>query len=193
MTPVNQARGAAAAVGADIPVSPLDEPNEEEREDDGMICGSCAEDDEQAEGEEVPDVRAKTAPRGPSKSEREAHEATHMPYRSWCAHCVRGRGIASPHVEKKDDERKEMRRPVVSMDYCFMNKQDEDKATMIAVKEEKHGCVHASIVPGKGDQVEWVSSHVARFCNKLGFKEITIEERHRAGDIGIERQCVAEV
>ena len=198
MTPVNQARGAAAAVGADIPVSPLDEPNEEEREDDGMICGSCAEDDEQAEGEEVPDVRAKTAPRGPSKSEREAHEATHMPYRSWCAHCVRGRGIASPHVEKKDDdERKEMRRPVVSMDYFFMNKEDEDKATMIAVKEEKHGCVHASIVPGKGDQVEWVSSHVARFCNKLGFKEITMKSDTEPAILAlrdsVSRKCNAEV
>lgn len=183
---------------ADIPVSPLDEPAEAGRDDDEEMSERGAEDEEQNEGGEAHDVRAKAAPRGPSRSEREAHEASHMPYRSWCPHCVRGRGVASPHVEKKaDDELREIRRPVISMDYFFMNKEDEELTTLIAVKDERHGCVHASMVPRKGDRDEWVSSHVARFCNRLGYKEITLKSDTEPAMLalrdGVARKCDAEV
>ena len=33
----------------------------------------------------------------PSPAEREAHQALHLPYRSWRQHCVAGRGRATPH------------------------------------------------------------------------------------------------
>eukprot|EP00974_Lingulodinium_polyedra_P003946 371056-Lingulodinium_polyedra.AAC.1 len=70
------------------------------------------ESEEQDVGGEAHEVKAKAAPRGPSRSEWEAREASHMPYRSWCPHCVPGRGVASPHSEKKDDDGvRELRRP----------------------------------------------------------------------------------
>ena len=63
-----------------------------------------------------------------------------------------------------------MRRPVVSMDYFFMNK-DEEKATMIAVKDEKHGCVHASVVPQvrgpSGCLVMWQDSAISWGSKRL--------------------------
>ena len=31
-------------------------------------------------------------PRLPSREEVEIHEMTHLPYRNWCPHCVKGRG-----------------------------------------------------------------------------------------------------
>ena len=31
-------------------------------------------------------------PRQPSEEERRTHNLTHLPYRSWCEHCVKGRG-----------------------------------------------------------------------------------------------------
>ena len=34
----------------------------------------------------------KQDPREPSAEERIEHEKTHLPFRSWCRHCVRGRG-----------------------------------------------------------------------------------------------------
>ena len=33
----------------------------------------------------------------PSKAEREMHELSHVPFRSWCEHCVRGRGEGVRH------------------------------------------------------------------------------------------------
>ena len=35
-------------------------------------------------------------PRLPSREEVEAHEMTHLPFRNWCPHCVKGRGVESP-------------------------------------------------------------------------------------------------
>ena len=39
----------------------------------------------------------KKNPVRPSKSEVEAHMKLHIPCRSWCLHCMRGRGRNDPH------------------------------------------------------------------------------------------------
>ena len=36
-------------------------------------------------------------PRGPSDDERRRHEATHIPYASWCPICVESRGVDDRH------------------------------------------------------------------------------------------------
>jgi hypothetical protein len=36
-------------------------------------------------------------PKEPSAEERRIHEMTHLPFRSWCRHCVRGRGKEAAH------------------------------------------------------------------------------------------------
>ena len=35
----------------------------------------------------------------PSEAEVEQHELTHVPFRSWCRHCVRAKGKECPHHE----------------------------------------------------------------------------------------------
>ena len=59
----------------------------------------AVKDEEEAE---VPKIRRK--PRAPSKREREEHEATHLPFRDWCRHCVRGRGRNNPHRSSSSKE-----------------------------------------------------------------------------------------
>ena len=39
-------------------------------------------------------------PRRSSDTERRAHEIHHMPHRSWCEYCVRGRGKESPQLSR---------------------------------------------------------------------------------------------
>ena len=39
-----------------------------------------------------PRVVRKHDPRQPGQQEKEEHEMTHLPFRSWCRHCVMGRG-----------------------------------------------------------------------------------------------------
>ena len=38
---------------------------------------------------EVARGRARKSPKGPTEAERREHEATHLPYRSWCEVCVK--------------------------------------------------------------------------------------------------------
>ena len=46
----------------------------------------------------------KLDPREPSKEEREEHEKTHLPFRNWCQHCVRGRGKEEACRDAKRDQ-----------------------------------------------------------------------------------------
>ena len=49
------------------------------------------------ETEEVRDVKAPAVPMLPSRDEVLRHRLTHRPFRSWCPHCVRGKGRESQH------------------------------------------------------------------------------------------------
>ena len=71
-------------------------------------------------------VRAKRARMDPSAVERELHEATgHVVFRSWCGHCVGGRGHQSPHITRDhaDDSV-----PVIAWDNGFLSSSASDYA-----------------------------------------------------------------
>ena len=76
------------------------------------------EDDDKEEETSAAQVKIRAAPSEPSARERAEHEATHIPYRSWCVHCVRGRGRSTKHMKMKRDE-EEPDVPRISMDYFF--------------------------------------------------------------------------
>ena len=73
------------------------------------------------EGRRVP--RKVAEPRMP-QFEIEEHNITHLPYRSWCVHCVRVRGEQAGHLQQ--EERPENAIPEVPMDYCFMGRKSDD-------------------------------------------------------------------
>ena len=81
------------------------------------------EDEEEEEEADVPNTRR--APKGPTQKERAEHEATHIPYRDWCRHCVRGRATNKPHRSKPGEEEDAQGRkvPRISMDYFFMSQE----------------------------------------------------------------------
>ena len=73
------------------------------REDAGVdkIYGVDGDENEETEDREAHDeqeefgsrkVVRKHDPRQPSHQETEEHEMTHLPFRSWCRHCIMGRG-----------------------------------------------------------------------------------------------------
>ena len=66
------------------------------------------------------DWRVRAGPRNkPTAREREEHEATHMPFRDWCTHCMTGTGRTHHHLSKKRSEDLS-RRPIRAMDYYFL-------------------------------------------------------------------------
>ena len=58
------------------------------------------------ESEEAREVHAPKIPDTPSRAQVLQHRLTHRPFRSWCPHCVRGKGRADQHRKssQKDTE-----------------------------------------------------------------------------------------
>ena len=73
-------------------------------------------------------------PREPSKEQRAQHEMTHLPYRSWCRHCVRGCGKQMPHHGGSQ----ETSISEVHMDFAFLGREGDPQKTMaVLVAKER--------------------------------------------------------
>ena len=104
-------------------------------------------------------------PRLPSKEEVDQHNLTHLPYRSWCVHCVRGRGESTPH---RRSERDEGAIPEVHMDYCFLGKKDEHAQPFVVVRERDSRMTLSFLVREKGTADVYVIHRVLAFLEELG-------------------------
>ena len=60
-------------------------------------------------------------PTEPSEEDMKAHELTHLPFRSWCRHCVMGRARDADCREVKVGERMT---PEVHADFMFMGEEN---------------------------------------------------------------------
>ena len=93
------------------------------------------------EGEPEGARRAKgtRAPIKPSKEEVDEHMLTHLPFRSWCPHCVRGKSKGKPHRRAKEEPRE---LPTVALDYTFMHesqeKYEEEGMPILVAKDIRH-------------------------------------------------------
>ena len=74
-----------------------------------------AEDD----SKEVVRPRIARNPGQPTQQEREAHNVTHIPIRSWCVHCMRGRGKDCYHKRLANSNEV----PRIGMDYMFLTER----------------------------------------------------------------------
>ena len=101
---------------------------EVEGEDEGDVeVGDGAQDQERGE------AKTRKDPGLPSAEEIKRHNVTHLPYRSWCAHCVRGRGVGHPHLSKKTQQLREV--PTVGADYHYMGVEGEEGTVpMLVIK-----------------------------------------------------------
>ena len=81
----------------------------------GMECHPCAEGIDKEEAGKRKTIRAAT-PYKPSQAEVEDHDLTHLPYRSLCKHCIRGRGKETGHQQQCGEDRAV---PEFHRDFCF--------------------------------------------------------------------------
>ena len=106
-------------------------------------------------------------PKLPSAEEVETHNLTHLPCRSWCPHCARGKG-------KTLDHRRAGRPrliPELHVDCCFMGSKGDATARWIVVaKDYEHKCVMASVVPVKGSSHELLAKRIGAFIRELGLE-----------------------
>ena len=89
----------------------------------------------------------------PTREEVAMHMVNHIPFRSWCSHCVKGKAHGNQHRRRKAMD-EEVREPIVSVDYMFMHDnqgEGEEKGmpTMV-VKDRKTGTLRTRVIPQKG-------------------------------------------
>ena len=71
------------------------------------------------EGEDCEDTRVMHDPGQPTEREIEEHRVDHMLYRSWCPHCVKGRGVGKPHRARRNEQTM----PVFGFDYLHTSQK----------------------------------------------------------------------
>ena len=103
-------------------------------------------------------------PRKPSHAEIDEHMQTHLPYKSWCRHCVRGRGRQSPHQAGTQE-------PTlceVHFDYGFLGKENQPGQTVptMVVKERKSRMLMAAVTPTKTGA--YIAKRFMGFLKEIG-------------------------
>ena len=77
--------------------------------------------------EEGVGVHVHSVPKGPTQQEIDEHNATHIPYRSWCRWCVMGKKPNLRH--SRSSSARDV--PLLVGDYCFVrDARDEDLLTL---------------------------------------------------------------
>ena len=111
------------------------------------------------------------APTDPTPEEVEEHESTgHVQYRTWCRHCVAGRGAGQQHRTRDEEARSQDGIPVISCDYTFMmvNGEDDGRAKPILVmKDSRTKSVAATFVDAKGP-TPYAVKYFSNFLKTLG-------------------------
>ena len=153
-------------------LQPFDEnlvDEEEQRGDRVEVYEDMQDDDQEREGVVAQGEKARPLPqpRLPSRQEVQEHELTHIPYRSWCAHCVRGGGRSDAHRRRvrQDEEERGQHMTTWSIDNAFMIYKgdlctreemervgwDKTKDTVLVSEDLATGGIRAHLVSAKGN------------------------------------------
>ena len=112
-----------------------------------MECMVCGLEDEEEDAEDMreevaqhgqAEVKILKGPYKPSKQEVEEHRPFHLPFRSWCRHCVFGRGKNAACFRLDEGEGS---MPEISIDFQFPRHEDGECALTTLVAKERRSRV----------------------------------------------------
>ena len=124
----------------------------------------------------------------PTKEEYDEHMVTHWPYRSWCPHCIRGKGKTEYHKAANGRENKY---PVISVDYAWTNQEKKGKPILV-IKDSRSGKVGAHLVEKKGENthaIRMLSSELRR----LGYGKIIFKSDQEASIVALKNAVRREI
>ncbi len=118
--------------------------------------------------EEARAARPARDPGAPTQAMRDAHSATHLPFRSWCDECVQGRQDAPPHCRTR---RAEGEVPEVSFDYAFVRRDDEELvATLLVMRDRDTKALRAWVLEHKGADLAATVNRAVAGVHQLGYR-----------------------
>ena len=131
------------------------------------IDGAAPEEEEE-EAEEAMVAKPARSPLAPTQAERDAHEATHLPFRSWCDCCVAGRRDNPPHRAMAPEERQV---PEVSLDYAFIRRQHESECvTVLVLKDRESRAIRCWVMRLKGTSFEEAADRAVEGVKSIGHR-----------------------
>ena len=131
--------------------------------------------------EECAPMRMAPEPGEPTAEEIENHRTTHLPYRSWCEECVKGRGSGEQHRAGPASSV-----PIISCDYLLVTRHgvlrreeiSEGNAILLkilVVKDAKSKFIGAHVVPMKGlGEDRYAAEKVRRDILWLGYSRVIL-------------------
>jgi hypothetical protein len=130
--------------------------------------------DVEEEQGEVREVRIPRSPDDPTRAQVEEHRArAHLPYRSWCGHCVDGRKKNPPHFRTTGSAERDV--PQVCLDYSFLRDRDEsDTITCLVCKATEPKVLFADVCPRKG-ALEYSVTQTLANIRRLGYKRLSLK------------------
>jgi hypothetical protein len=118
--------------------------------------------------EEARAARPARDPGAPTQAMRDAHAATHLPFRSWCDECVQGRRDNPPHRRTK---RGEGEVPEVAFDYAYVRRDDEEETTTLLVMRDRDSkAIRAWVLARKGIDMEETVDRAVAGVRELGYR-----------------------
>ena len=112
-------------------------------------------------------------PKVPTSAQVAAHNLTHLPYRTWCAHCVAARRPNSHHLSASSNSQRST--PLLVADYCFIrDNEDEETATVLVACLYPSRTMLATVVPAKGAD-DYAIAAVGKEIDVSGLTRMTIK------------------
>ena len=104
-------------------------------------------------------------PGQPTPAEKEEHEKTHIPFRSWCRHCVRGGGKELPHNRVHEHSTI----PEVHLDFVFMGDEGApgELVVILAARDRVTKMGLSTVVPSKSTGT-FAAQRVMCFLREIG-------------------------
>jgi len=137
----------------------IDVPQEFLEEDEDIVVHE--------EHEEAVEKAGLPSPLQPTAQEIEEHSIAHVPYRSWCEHCVRGKARTSAHPTSAGPKLEE-KRATIAMDYFYLGKHDEGSLPILGVVEELTQRCFSVTLPSKGLGHQYNLAKLEKLVKVLG-------------------------
>ena len=136
--------------------------------------GSGQMEEDRPEAAEESTAKGLSVPIRPTPQMIENHRAGgHVPFRSWCPACVRGRGRSFQHHLTENSEEQV---PTISIDYGFFGSQEATStdSPVIVAKDRKSKRIWAYPVPAKGVH-PYALKCLVEALNQSGYKKVILK------------------
>ena len=140
-------------------------------DEDAYICGKC-----------VP------SPNEPSPDMVARHNLTHLPYQSWCPHCVAARKNNEGHRSGSSASRS---LPLLVLDYCFIRESSSpDPLTVLVGRLYPSRALFATVCEHKGAHDSHTVNRLCQFLKNSGVTQFVYKTDQENAVIAVVREAL---